>query len=102
MSRVTITTQAELTAALKQNPDAELDITGEAKLSISVTGTASPLFVVSEKVGLFVVAWGSSQPRVVAWESTQPRVVARESSQPRVVAWESSQPRVVARESSQP
>ena len=99
MKEIAVKTQVELEAAIKAG---NIAVCVEGEFNLSISGTDAPHIILHAKASLYLVARGSSQPRVEARESSQPRVEAWGSSQPRVVAWGSSQPRVEARESSQP
>jgi hypothetical protein len=74
MACVTVTTQAELDAAITAKAECiHIDADGDFRCEVS----ASLRFKIGGKARFSVVARGSSQPHVVARGSSQPHVVAR-------------------------
>jgi hypothetical protein len=107
---VEVTTQKQLEAALKKEPNAEITLT-KGRFEITVRGASRPVLIVLAGVYLSVSGYDGGRPQVTAWENSQvtawgnSQVTARENSQ--VTAWENSQvtawgnSQVTARENSQ-
>ena len=73
MKEIAVKTQVELEAAIKAG---NIAVCVEGEFNLSISGTDAPHIILHAKASLYLVARGSSQPRVEARESSQPRVVA--------------------------
>ena len=99
---ITVRTQAELDAALK---DGKVAICVEGSFRLSVGGIENPKIIVTTNAKLSLECWGSSAPSLVCmgssapslvcWESSAPSLVCRGSSAPSLECWGSSAPSLV-------
>ena len=76
----TILTQVELDAAIEENENAILELTGSAEFSLSIFGMGRPIFTLTGSARLRLVTLGSSAATVKTWGSSAATVETRDRS----------------------